>query len=244
MRSTRRSPSGCWGSCGAIIAPRVAPAWAATIAGFLAVRGGWSLLQPVFYPSVAGQPSGGGVSAASSLSLAEHMPGRFLEYLWELFLPKLGFMGNLFPPGWPFKAVYLVRGWASFGWYTWSFPKWVYGAILVVMIAVGVLALSAAVRERIAAKRRVFELLVIALFPVCVLVAVEAAFFAPDGGRTVVAEQGRYIFPAIAALAVIAIGGTFGLGRRWQVPLATALVVAMIGLSYASQLLTLGSFFT
>ena len=223
---------------------RVAPAWAATIAGFLAVRGGWSLLQPVFYPSVAGQPSGGGVSAASSLSLAEHMPGRFLEYLWELFLPKLGFMGNLFPPGWPFKAVYLVRGWASFGWYTWSFPKWVYGAILVVMIAVGVLALSAAVRERIAAKRRVFELLVIALFPVCVLVAVEAAFFAPDGGRTVVAEQGRYIFPAIAALAVIAIGGTFGLGRRWQVPLATALVVAMIGLSYASQLLTLGSFFT
>ena len=74
--------------------------------------------------------------------------------------------------------------------------------------------------------------------------AVEAAFFAPDGGRTVVAEQGRYIFPAIAALAAIAVGGTFGLGRRWHVPLATTLVVAMIGLSYASQLLTLGSFFT
>ena len=223
---------------------RVAPAWAAMIAAFLAVRGGWSLLQPVFYPSVAGQPTGGGVSAASSVSLAEHMPGRFLEYLWELFLPRLSFMGNLFPPGWPFKAVYLVRGWASFGWYTWSFPKWVYGAILVVMIAIGVLALSTAVRERIAAKRRFFELAVIALFPVCVLVAVEAAFFAPDGGRMVVAEQGRYIFPAIAALAAIAVAGTFGLGRRWHVPLATMLVVAMIGLSYASQLLTLGSFFT
>ena len=78
----------------------------------------------------------------------------------------------------------------------------------------------------------------------CVLVAVEAAFFAPGGGRTVVAEQGRYIFPAIAALAVIAVGGTFGLGRRLQIPLATGLVVAMIGLSYASQLLTLNSFYT
>ncbi len=84
----------------------------------------------------------------------------------------------------------------------------------------------------------------IALFPICVLVAVEAAYFAPDGGRTVVAEQGRYIFPAIAALAAIAVGGTFGAGRRWHVPLATTLVVAMIGLSYASQWLTLGSFFT
>lgn len=220
------------------------PAWAATAAAFLAVREGWSLLQPVFYPPVTGQSSGGGVTATAALSLAEQMPGRFLEYLWELFLPKLSFMGNLFPPGWPFKAIYLVRGWASFGWYTWSFPNWVYGAILAGMIAAGVLAVSTGVRERVAARARLFELLVIALFPVCVLVAVEAAFFAPDGGRTVVAEQGRYIFPAIAALAAIAVAGTFGLGRRWQVPLATTLVVAMIGLSYASQMLTLGSFFT
>jgi hypothetical protein len=91
---------------------------------------------------------------------------------------------------------------------------------------------------------RGFEVVVIALFPICVLVAVEAAFFTPSGGRTVVAEQGRYIFPAIAALAAIAVGGTYGLGRRWQVPLATVLVLAMIGLSYASQLLTLGSFFS
>jgi hypothetical protein len=92
---------------------------------------------------------------------------------------------------------------------------------------------------------RGFETAVIALFPVCVLVAVEAAFFTPDGGgRTVVAEQGRYIFPAIAALAAIAVAGTYGLGRRWHVPLATVLVLAMIGLSYASQLLTLDRFFT
>jgi hypothetical protein len=223
---------------------RDAPPWAAALGGFLAVHVGWSLLQPVFYPSVAGQPAGGGISAGGAISAAEHMPGRFLVYLWELFLPRLSFMGTLFPPGWPFKAVYLIRGWASFGWYTWSFPNWVYAVILAVMIAAGVLALSTSIRERVAARSRIFELAVIALFPVCVLVAVEAAFFDPTGGRTVVAEQGRYIFPAIAALAAIAVAGTFGLGRRWQVPLASALVVAMIGLSYASQLLTLGSFFT
>jgi hypothetical protein len=33
-------------------------------------------------------------------------------------------------------------------------------------------------------------------------------------------------------------------GRRWQAPLATVLVVAMIGMSFASQLLTLGGFYT
>jgi hypothetical protein len=222
-----------------------ARAWVALVAAFAVVKGGWSLLQPVFYPSVAGHSTAaGGISASGALTLAEHMPGRFLVYLWELFLPRLSFMGDLFPPGWPFKAIYVVRGWGAFGWYTWVFPNWVYGVIILAMGIIGLLALSSAVRERIAARTRAFELAVIALFPVCVLVAVEAAFFAPSGGRTVVAEQGRYIFPAITALAAIAVGGTFGLGRRWHVALATMLVVAMIGLSYASQLLTLGSFFT
>jgi hypothetical protein len=223
---------------------RDAPPWAALVGGFALVKGGWSLLQPVFYPTVAGHASGGGVSATSALTLAENMPGRFLVYLWELFLPKLSFMGSLFPPGWPFKAIYVVRGWGAFGWYVWTFPNWVYVIIIVAMGLVGLLAMSTAVRERLAARKRGFELAVIALFPICVVVAVEAAFFAPSGGRTVVAEQGRYIFPAITALAAIAVAGTFGLGRRWHVPLATTLVVAMIGLSYASQLLTLGSFFT
>jgi len=220
-------------------------AWGALAGAFVAVRGGWSLLQPVFYPSgPAHAGAGGGISATSALSLAEHMPGRFLVYVWELLLPRLGFMGHLFPGGWPFKAIYIVRGWGAFGWYVWIFPNWVYTVIVLAIALVGLLAISTAVREWVAARARVFEIVVIALFPVCVLLAVEAAFFDPSGDRTVVAEQGRYIFPAIAALGAIAAAGTFGLGRRWQAPLATVLVVAMFGLSYASQMLTLGSFFT
>jgi 4-amino-4-deoxy-L-arabinose transferase-like glycosyltransferase len=222
------------------------PGWGALVAAFAASRLIWSLLQPVFYRSVGGHPSpGGGIVATSALSLAEHMPGRFAVYLWQLFLPPLGFMGRLFPPGgWPFKQIYIVRGWGAFGWYTWIFPDWVYNAIILTIGLVALGALATLVRNRVAAQRRLFELLVLALAPICVLLAVEAAFFTPTGGRFVVAEQGRYIFPAITALAAIAVSGTFAFGRRWHVPLATLLVVAMLGLSYASQLLTLGSFFT
>ena len=112
------------------------------------------------------------------------------------------------------------------------------------MAIVGLLAIWSAVRWRGLLRGRWPELAVIVLFPLCVLVAVEAAYFTPTNTRLFFAEQGRYIFPAIAALAVIAVGGTFGLGRRWQVPFATGLVVAMVGLSFASQLLTLESFYT
>src|SRR5260370_13298904 len=92
-------------------------------------------------------------------------------------------MGSVFPPGWPFRSIYVVRGWGSFGWYTWVFPNWVYTLIILAMAIVGVLAFSTAARERLAARTRVFELAVIALFPICVLVAVEAPFFAPNRGR-------------------------------------------------------------
>jgi 4-amino-4-deoxy-L-arabinose transferase-like glycosyltransferase len=224
-------------------------AWAALAGGFVALQAGWALiLEPIFYPSViSGQQAGtgvGGVGVSSALTLAKAMPGRFAVYLWELFLPRLSFMGELFPPGWPFYQIYVVRGWASFGWYTFGFPRWVYYVIVGAMAIVGLLAVSSAILNRLAVRARLFEVAVIALFPVSVLVAVEAAFFDPSGGRTVVAEQGRYLFPAITALAAIVVAGTFGLGRRWHVPLATVLVVGMMALCYASQLLTLGSFFT
>jgi predicted membrane protein DUF2142 len=225
--------------------PRLCVFASVLVAAFVAVRGGWSLLQPVFYPPVAGHAtSPGGISATGVLGPAQQYPTRFLVYLWELFLPRLPFMGAHFPPGWPFKAIYVVRGWGAFGWYVWEFPNWVYQTIIVVMGACGLLALAAVLRRRKTVLARGFELAVIALFPVSTLVAVEAAFFEPVDSRTAFAEQGRYIFPAIAALAVIAVGGTFGLGRRGQVIFATALAVAVIGMSYASQWLTLGSAFT
>ena len=102
--------------------------------------------------------------------------------------------------------------------------------IVFAMIAIGLLALATAVRNCvIRAPGEVLRAGGHRAVPGLRLVAVEAAFFDPTGGRTVVAEQGRYIFPAITALAAIAVGGTFGFGRRWQMPLATVLVVAMIG---------------
>jgi Predicted membrane protein (DUF2142) len=220
--------------------------WCALIGSFVIVQGGWRVIRPIFYPTEHGVAGGGGgaISAAGAVSTAEHMPLRFLEYVWELFLPKLGFMGQLFPPGWPFFQIYIERGWGAFGWYSVLFPHWVFVVIVLAMAAIAVLGLKAAWQWRGLLKTRGWELLVILLVPLCVLLAVEAAFFTPNGGRTVVAEQGRYIFPAIGALATLAVLGTFGLGRRLHVPLLTGLVVAMIALSYAGQLLTLAGFYT
>ena len=74
-------------------------AWAALAGAFIAVREGWWLLQSALYPTVAGHSTGRGAFRRRARSAWPSMPGRFLEYLWELFLPQLCFMGPLFPRG-------------------------------------------------------------------------------------------------------------------------------------------------
>jgi 4-amino-4-deoxy-L-arabinose transferase-like glycosyltransferase len=216
------------------------PAWGALAGAFAVVRGGWALLVPTAHYADGAAGTG---SSLANVQGALEMPKQYALYLWQTFLPRLPFMHDLFPQAWPAFGIYVEGGWAAFGWLTIRFSEWVYVVVAGALLAVGALALTAVVRERAAARPRAAELLVIAFVPLCVLAAVAAALFAPQG-RVVPAEQGRYAFTAVAALATVAVGGTFGLGRRWHVPLLTTLVVAVIGFAYASRLVALEGFFT
>jgi len=218
------------------------PGWATLAGAFVALRVGWSALAPAFRQQTVAGAGGGAIPAATAVNGALHHPGAYLSYLWQYFLPRLPFMSDHFVQRWPAFDVYVTQAWGSFGWIAIEFPRWVYLLVLAAMLVVAALAVAAVVRERSLARALGWELLVIALAPVCVIVAVEAAYFSLTV-RPQLAEQGRYLFPAISALAAIAVGGTFGLGRRWHVPLATALVVAVIGFSFAARFLALAGFY-
>jgi len=75
-----------------------------------------------------------------------------------------------------------------------------------------------------------------------VIVGFEAAYYTP-GVRPTIGEVGRYAFPAIAPLAALVIGALHAFGRRHVLTVGAGLLVAMIALSYASQLLTVGFFY-
>jgi hypothetical protein len=77
---------------------------------------------------------------------------------------------------------------------------------------------------------------------VAVILGFTAAYYTPTP-RPVIAEFGRYVFPAIGPIALLVLGALHALGRR-RLPLAgTGFVVAAIFLSYAAQLLTLTAFY-
>jgi hypothetical protein len=215
--------------------------WAGVLAGAAVVLVLSAALAGVLFPSTGNAP-GVGSSLSASGSALEH-PLDYLAYVWEVFLPRLPFMTAHFTgTGLPAFTIFVERGWGSFGWYDVLFPHWLYAAVLVVMLLILLLAFAAARREWSFIRRRALEIAVLVLTPIAVVAGFEAAFYTP-GSRSSILEFGRYTFTAIGPLAVLVVAALAGLGRRRALTAGVGLLAAMIALSYASQLLTLTSFY-
>jgi hypothetical protein len=183
-----------------------------------------------------------GATASATSGAAAHPLG-FLSYLWQVFLPRLSFMSPHFQDSTiPGFTIFVERGWGAFGWYDVFFPHWLFDVILAAMLAALVLGVVAAFRKIAFVRRNFLEVAVLLLMPICVIVGFEAAFYT-SGARPAVAEFGRYAFPAIGPLAVLAVASLSAFGRRGLVLGGTGALVAMIGVSYAGQLVTLTGFF-
>jgi hypothetical protein len=190
-------------------------------------------------------PAGSSVVGANATAVGGALgdiPG-FVSYLWQVFLPRLPFMTPHFSGSvYPAWSIFVVRGWAAFGSYTVAFPTWVYDVVLSGMLAAIPLGAWAARREWNWVRHHRLELLALVAMPTAVIVGFEAAYYTPTP-RPVIAEVGRYAFPAIGPLALLVVGALHALGRRRMIGAAAGLLVVMIAFSYASQLLTLTSFY-
>jgi hypothetical protein len=206
-----------------------------------------SILQPV------ASATGSRVISANASAVRDalhHIP-TFLSYLWQTLLPRLPFMASHFPPsphpGFvlftdPAFVIFVERGWGAFGWYDVFFPKWVYILIFLAMVSAIPLGVLAARREWSWVRRHWAEVVAVIAMPVCVIVGFTAAYYTPQS-RIVIAEFGRYVFPAIGPIALVVVGALHAVGRGLLPTVASALLVAMIGLSYAAQMLTLTAFY-
>ncbi len=221
------------------------PGWAAFVLGALVVDELAVHLLGGLRPSEGGSGTGAsaiGSNAGAAGEALHNIPG-YLSYLWQAVLPRLPFMAPHFPNGLhPGFVIFIERGWAAFGWYDVFFPHWIYIAILAAVLAVVPLVAWSLRREWSWARAHWMEGLAVVMMPAAVIAGFEAAYYTP-GARPLIAEFGRYAFPAIAPLALIAVWALHAFGRRKMLWVATGTVIAMMFLSYASQLLTLTAFY-
>ena len=186
---------------------------------------------------------GGGTPGVSFGALTE--PTAYLSWMWQNLVPvRLPFMTDFTLVKWPFYEIYVKEGFGAFGWYAIFFQEWVY---LVIGLALGILtflALRLLWLRRDALARRWPEALFIGLIPISVVFAVGAAYFTLAGlPLDGTGEQGRYGFPAITAVAAIAVAGCLGAGERRARWVAAGLVAALLGLLVSSWALVLSAFY-
>jgi Predicted membrane protein (DUF2142) len=221
------------------------PGWAAFAGGALAVAGLADLLGGVFRSAQsggAGAPVAVGTATGAASEAFAH-PLDYLVYLWEALLPRLPFMVRHFQTtNFAGFAIFVERGWGAFGWYDVLYPHRFYYLLLAAMIAVPLLGVVAIRREWPFVRAHLLDFAILVLMPIAVFAGFVAAFYTP-GSRTVIAEFGRYEFPAIAPLAVLVVASLSAFGRRLVVVAGAVLLVAMIAFSYSGQLLTLTGFY-
>jgi hypothetical protein len=146
-----------------------------------------------------------------------------IDYIIQQVFPFIELTGPMVGVSHAFERVYIVGGFGDYFWHRVAFPVPVFKVILAVLLTVFVTGAIGALRNRRWLRKNWAETAIVLLQPIVVYTLVEWAYATP-GGRPVMAEQGRYIFPAITALAVIAAASGYGLPKKLRAPGWGALV--------------------
>jgi hypothetical protein len=193
-----------------------------------------------------GGPTAGGIAGATNSALPTGGAvtlNETLDYIWELYLPRLWFMHHTYFPEYPLWSTWLNGSIGHFGWLDYTFPGWVYNDGRWVLYALAALALAGLFRLRRG---------IAPLVPIFACFAVMAAGLLGAIGYTGIRyrletgypfEQARYIFPLIVFLGVFVVLAARGVGRRWAPALGAAIVVLAMAHGLFAETLTISRYY-
>ena len=187
-------------------------------------------------------------SAEPNAAVADDKPWRlneFLSYSWQLFMPRLPFMNDLFPGGQPLWETWfkgLMSG--RFGWLDYSLSPLFSSIALVVLLAVLALGGRALWGRRRFLRRRLPEVAVYLTAALgLMLVIAQASYTQFLGPEPYPFYQPRYLLPLLPLYGVIVALAVRGAGRRAGPAVAAALVMLVLAHNVAAQLLTISRYY-
>jgi hypothetical protein len=164
-----------------------------------------------------------------------------LSYIWQFYLPRLPGMKNYFPGVWTTRDLWFNRGVGYYGWLDTSFPTWVQNAAIVPVAIVAILFASALVRARGAVRARLGEVTVYSVMALGLLALVGLTSYVYRNEGAFV--EPRYMLPLLPLAALVIATAVRGLGRRFGLGVAVAIVLLVLAHDIFSQLLVAGRYY-
>ena len=189
--------------------------------------------------------TGGGFAGATTAALAPGHAINFketLDYIWQLYLPRLPFMHREFSY-FPLTGTWLDGTIGHFGWVDYTFPEWVYRVARWLFIALALLALSTLVRVRGKIRPWLGLMGCFAVMSVGLLAAIGYAGIRYRESTGFIFEQARYLFPLLALYALGIVLAARGVGRRWAPALGAGLVVLAMAHGLFAETLTISRYY-
>jgi hypothetical protein len=198
----------------------------------------------VLVNGISSRPAIGSASAnainSTSGSLAHEV-----NYVWELYLPRLPGMVHYFAGMSTFRDVWFTRFVGLYGWIDTEFPSWVVNIALLLATATALLCGWELIVRRKALRARLLELAVYAAMAIGILVIIGAASYASriaTGGVDGFADP-RYLLPLLPLLGAVVTLAVRGAGRRWAPTAAAVILVAFLAHDIFSQLQVIARYY-
>ena len=191
-----------------------------------------------------GGPTAGGFAGAATAAIPGHTINfkETLDYIWQLYLPRLSFMHKEFAYN-PRTSIWLEGTIGHFGWLDYTFPPWVYTVAQWVFYALAALAAVTLVRMRSRVRELLPLLVCFAMMAVGLLAAIGYAGIRYRASSGAIFEQARYLFPLLALYALFLVLAARGVGRRWAPALGAALVVLAMAHGLFAETLTISRYY-
>ena len=197
----------------------------------------WNRGSPLAGALVAVTNGTGGAASASVTWPAT------LDYTWELFLPKLGFMNHVYFGQNPLWPIWFDGAVGRFGWLDYSFPAWVYTDLQDLVYALAALALIGLLRVRsvirgLAPMFACFTVMALGLVGIIGYIGIR---YQLSNGQPF--PQARYLFPLLVFYALGIVLAAKALPRRWGPVLGGLLVVLAMAHGLFGETLTISRYY-
>jgi 4-amino-4-deoxy-L-arabinose transferase-like glycosyltransferase len=181
-------------------------------------------------------------SSLAGLSHHGSIPAK-LEYLWQLYLPRLPGMSSDFPGLSTIRQIWLNGFVGVYTWANIAFPTWVDLLALIPTAAIAALCARTLVLRRDALRARTLELCVYALIAAGVLVSIAILSYSTFPGIGAQFGRVRYLFPLLALLGAVLALAARGAGRRWGPAVGALIVVLVLAQNLLTQLLFVSRYY-